>query len=156
MEVCNKELQLVGRLGRKGFPQEMMLEQNPQLQKGSTGRERKYKNTNRMRLTLFIGWHWLSKLYTTFQWGRLSWLLHLLKQRIPRSEATAAGGEGACLDLTSVSFKVSRGLKNYGTSLGSVRRRNAALRTNPLLSWFSITNCHYFWQNFPLQMCIIC
>ena len=58
-----------------------------------------------MRLTLFIGWRWLSRLYTTFQWGRLSWLLHLLKQRIPRSEATAAGGEGACLDLTSVSFK---------------------------------------------------
>ena len=132
MEVYNKGLQLVGQLGRKHFPQEMMLEQNPQLQKGSRGRVRIYKNMNRTRLKLFIGWHWLSRLYTTFQQGRISWLLlHLLKQCIPRSEATAAGGEDACLDLASVSFKVSRGHKNYGSSLGSVGRRNASSQDKP-------------------------
>lgn len=137
MEVYHKGLQLFGKdLPKKKrkifFLRKRFSSRNDAWVESSAaewvrGRKIKYKNMNRMRLGIFIGWHWLSRLYAIFQQGRVSWLLlHLLKQCISRSEVTAAGNEDAWLDLISVSFKVLGGRKNYGTCLGSVGRRNAS------------------------------
>lgn len=118
-------------------------------------REIKYKNMNRMRLKLFIGWHLLSRLYVEHtsslhspSAGRL-WqlLLHPLKHCILRSESTTTGCLGCKPEPDLGIFQDFRRAAGWGVLEEGMPPPREAL----WLSSFSVINSSCFWQNFPSQ-----